>query len=87
MEKNYEQYKRIVKFSFSAIVLFLEMVAYWYVWINFYNQKMEIPYNRTGHWLMVAVYGIFLILFNVLYGGLKIGTLRTGNMIYSQTLA
>lgn len=87
MEKNYEQYKRIVKFSFSAIVLFLEMAAYWYVWINFYNQKMEIPYNRTGHWLMVAVYGIFLILFNVLYGGLKIGTLRTGNMIYSQTLA
>ncbi len=85
--KDYEQYKRIVKFFFSVIVLSLEMAAYWYVWLNYYNQKMETPYNRTGHWLIVAVYGILLIIFNLLYGGLKIGILKTGNMIYSQTLA
>ena len=59
--KNYEQYKRIVKFIFSLIVLSLEMVAFWYIWLNFYNQRMESPYNRTGHWLMVTVYGIFQI--------------------------
>ena len=85
--KNYEQYKRIVKFIFGIIVLFLEMSAFWYVWLNFYNQMMEKPYNRTGHWLMVAVYGILLVIFNILYGGLKIGYLRTGNIIYSQILA
>lgn len=85
--KNYEQYKRMIKFIFSAIVLSLEMIAFWYTWLHFYNQKMETPYNRTGHWLMVAVYGIFLVLFNILYGGLKVGYLRTGNMIYSQFLA
>ena len=87
MDQNYEQYKRMVKFIFSMIVLSLEMSAFWYVWIHFYNQKMEIPYNRSGHWLMVAVYGIFLVLFNILYGGWKVGYLRTGNMIYSQLLA
>ncbi|MBS4984252.1 MAG: sugar transferase [Hungatella hathewayi] len=85
--KNYEQYKRIVKFTFSVILLMLEMLAYWYIWLNFYNPKMEIPYNRTGHWLMVAVYGILLVLFNTMYGGLKIGYLKTSNMIYSQILA
>lgn len=85
--KNYEQYKRIVKFFFSMILFSLEMITYWYVWLNYYNQKMEVPYNRTGHWLMVAVYGILLILFNAMYGGLKIGYLKTGNMIYSQILA
>lgn len=85
--KNYEQYKRMVKFTFSIIILSLEMILYWYVWLNYYNDMMEIPYNRTGHWLMVAVYGIFLVLFHLLYGGLKIGAIRTGNMIYSQTLA
>lgn len=87
MNNNYEQYKRIVKFLFSVIVLSLEMAVFWYIWLHFYNQKMETPYNRTGHWLMVAVYGIFLVLFNILYGGLKVGYLRTGNMIYSQFLA
>ena len=85
--KNYEQYKRMVKFLFSMVVLSLEAAAFWYVWIHFYNQRMESPYNRSGHWLMVAVYGIFLVLFNILYGGLKVGYLRTGNMIYSQFLA
>lgn len=85
--KNYEQYKRMVKFVFNVIICSLEMVAYWYIWLNYYNPKMETPYNRTGNWLMVAVYGILLILFNAMYGGLKIGYLKTGNMIYSQTLA
>lgn len=85
--RNYEQYKRIVKFIFSIIVLSLEMVVFWYIWLNYYNQRMESPYNRTGHWLMVTVYGIFLVLFNILYGGLKVGYLRTGIMIYSQFLA
>lgn len=87
MDQSYEQYKRMVKFIFSIIVLSLEMTTFWYVWIHFYNQKMETPYNRSGHWLMVAVYGIFLVLFNIFYGGLKVGYLRTGNMIYSQFLA
>ena len=85
--KNYEQYKRIIRFAFFLTVLSLEMVSYWYVWKHSYNPLMETPYNRTGHWLMVAVYGILLVLFNTLYGGLKVGYLKTGNMIYSQTLA
>lgn len=85
--KNYEQYKRIVKFAFGVILISLEMIFYWFVWLNYYNDKMDVPYNRTGHWLMIAVYGILLILFNTMYGGLKIGSLKTGSMIYSQTLA
>lgn len=85
--KNYEQYKRMVKFILSVMILSLEMVVFWYIWLHYYNQKMEIPYNRTGHWLMVAVYGILLALFHTLYGGLRVGYLKTWNMIYSQTLA
>ena len=84
---RYEQYKRIVRFVIGVVILSLEMVAYWYVWVNYYNQHMEVPYNRTGHWLMVAVYGLLLVIFNIIYGGWRVGYLRTRNMIYSQTLA
>ena len=66
--RNYEQYKRIVKFIFSIIVLSLAMIIFLYIWLNYYNQRLESPYNRTGHWLMVTVYGILLVLFNILYG-------------------
>lgn len=85
--KNYEQYKRIVKFILSVMILSLEMAVFWYIWLHYYNEKMETPYNRTGHWLMVAVYGILLVLFHTLYGGLRVGYLKTWNMIYSQILA
>ena len=29
--KNYEQYKRIIRFAFFLTVLSLEMASYWYV--------------------------------------------------------
>ena len=35
--KNYEQYKRIIRFVFFLTVLSLEMVSYWYVWKHSYN--------------------------------------------------
>ncbi len=85
--KGAEQYKRIVKFLTGVVILSLEMIAYWYVWVNYYNQHMDVPYNRTGHWLMVAVYGLLVVIFNIIYGGWRVGYLRTRNMIYSQTLA
>ena len=82
-----EQYKRIVRFLFSGIILTLETIAYGYVWVTYYNQYMEIPYNRTGHWLMVAVYGLLLIVFNIIHGGFQVGYLRSWNLIYSQSFA
>ena len=32
---NFEQYKRIVKFSGSAVIVLLELAAYYYVWMNY----------------------------------------------------
>ena len=84
--KTYEQYKRIVRFLFSASLVSAEMVMYWHVWLKYYNGLMEFPYNRTGNWLIVAVYGIFLVVFSMIYGGFRIGYLRIFNIIFSQTL-
>jgi len=33
MGKDKEQYKRIVKFIFSVVVLSLEMAVFWYIWL------------------------------------------------------
>lgn len=85
--RKYEPYKRIFRFLFAMVLIGCEMALYWNVWLNYYNLKMEVPYNRTGNWLMVAVYGILLLLFCTIYGGLRIGYLRTFNLIYSVMLA
>lgn len=86
MKQNFEQYKRMVRFL-SAVVLFAcEMMLYWTVWLRHYNIEMEIPYNRTGNWMIVGVYGLLLMIFSKMYGGLKLGYLKTFNIIYSQFL-
>lgn len=85
--KDHEQYKRIVRFVSSIILLSMEMGIYGYIWLNFYNEMMEQPYNRTGNWLMIAIYGLLLFIFNIIYSGFKIGYLLTSNLIYSQILA
>ncbi len=46
--KNFEQYKRIVRFTSVISLIVCEMVIYWAVWLKHYNVEMEIPYNRTG---------------------------------------
>ena len=81
--KNFEQYKRIVRFTSVISLIVCEMVIYWAVWLKHYNVEMEIPYNRTGNWMIVAVYGLLLLIFCKMYGGFKIGYLKTFNIIYS----
>lgn len=85
--KKNVQYKRIVKFSFSLIIVLLEMAVYWYVWSGYYNKIIEFPFWRRGNWLMVALYAVLLCFFHRTYGGFKIGYLKRGNLIGSQVLS
>ena len=61
--KDYTQYKRIIKFLSSAVIVFLEAAIYGYVWIFYYNKIMQYPFWRRGNWLMIAVYVILLLFF------------------------
>lgn len=84
---NYEQYKRLVKLLSSLVIVILEVFIYWEVWTRFYNKILEFPFWRRGNWLMVAFYGVMLLAFLKIYGGLKIGYLKKGNIIISQILS
>ena len=84
---NYEQYKRLIKYFSSSIIVFLEVGLYWFVWTRYYNEIIAFPFWRRGNWLMVCLYGILLLFFLKMYGGFKIGYLKKGNVIYSQILS
>ena len=85
--KNREHTKKIIKLLAAATIIALETAIYWFVWNGHYNQVLEFPFWRRGNWLMVALYAILLLFFNQMYGGLKVGFLRRGNLIYSQILS
>lgn len=85
--KDYTQYKRIIKFLSSAVIVFLETAIYGIVWVGYYNKIIEFPFWRRGNWLIIAVYAIFLLFFNQMYGGFKVGFYKKWNVIYSQILS
>lgn len=82
-----EQYKRIIKFLSSITTIALQALLYWHIWMSYYSNNIELPFFRKGNWLMVALYGVLLLFFVHTYGGLNIGYLRKGDIIYSQSLA
>lgn len=84
---EFEQYKRIVKFFGSAVVVLLELAIYYYVWMNFYNKKMEIPFWRRGNWLIAGEYLVLLLFFHRMYGGLRVGIYKYWNLVYSHMVS
>ena len=70
--RQFEQYKRIVKFLSSAAIVLVELAAYYYVWINYYNINMTIAFWRRGNWLIAGEYFLLLLFFHRMNGGLKV---------------
>ena len=84
---NYEQYKRPIRFFTAAAILAAEIGVYWVAWNGYFSQAAGTPFFRKGDWLMAAVYGLMLLFFSRMYGGLKVGYLERGNVLYSQMLS
>ncbi|WP_367566849.1 sugar transferase [Lacrimispora sp.] len=84
--KNLEQYKHIVRISACLVLFLIEMFMYYYVWHTYYNHLMQIPYYRLGNWMMFGVYGIVLVIFSYIYGGMNIGGSKIFTLIYSHFL-
>ena len=80
-------YKRVIKLFAALVILLIEIFSYWFIWITYVNKAIEFPYWRRGNWLIIAIYAFCLILFLFSYGGLKLGYLKTGNLIYSNILS
>lgn len=85
--KKYEQYKRLIRFFTAAAILAVEIGIYWFAWTTHFSLAAGTPFFRKGDWLMIAVYGLLLLFFSRMYGGLKIGYLERGNVFYSQMLS
>lgn len=85
--KDFEQYKRILRFLAALWMISCETIVFAYVWYQYFNPEIRKPFVEKGNWLMIAVYIILLIVFFAAFGGLKIGYLKKGNIIFSQLLS
>lgn len=86
MNKN-EQYKRIISF-FSSLILIVALAAtYIYIWYEYYSDAIVLPFYRRGNWVVILIYMVLTLLFFKAYGGLKVGYLKRSDMLYSQSIS
>ena len=84
---SFDKYRRLIKLFFGLLLTLALSGIYGYIFTNWLNQIIWAPFWRRGIWMMVFIYTVLLAFFLMIYGGYRIGVLRVGNLIYSQTLA
>lgn len=90
MQKNYDQFKKIIIMAMSIAIFGLVILAFAYVWYTDYNYNLMTGdkfFNRKGNWLIIALYGLMQLFFTKIYGGFKVGYYKISNIIYSQMLS
>ena len=84
--KNREQYKRLIKFIASAVLIATQTAIFYFVWFHYYDLSGANFFVR-GNYVIIAQYALLLFCFNKIYGGFKIGYLRIFEILFSQVLA
>lgn len=82
-----EQYKRILRFAAAMLVIASVALAFFLIWIRFYNLRIVFPFYYKGHWVVMVMYVILLFIFFYIYGGLKFGYLKPTSVILSQLIS
>lgn len=86
MDKK-EHYKKIVVFIAGTIFIAVVAVIYGFIWYRDYKPVIPLPFWNKGNWLVIALYTVTVLLFSKIYGGLKVGYLKTTDIIYSLFLS
>ena len=65
----------------------MQMAIYALFWYGYYSERMYLKFYFKGHLLMLFVYVVLLFFFSQMYGGMRIGYLRYGEVMFSQVFA
>lgn len=82
-------FKRLIVLGFSLITIAFETLIYAWFWLNDLGIQIRphLWYTFKGHALTIAVYAMLLFAFSSMYGGLKVGYLKTSEVVFSQVFS
>jgi exopolysaccharide biosynthesis polyprenyl glycosylphosphotransferase len=84
--KNREQFKRLLNFAASMIIIACFAYGFSKVWYSQYNREMLDPFWYNGNILMVAIYVIVYVICTNCFSGFRLGYFKTASLVGSQTL-
>ncbi len=76
-------------FIASLLVIGLQTMNFAYIWFTQYNRRSVIGslYWRRGHWALILLYAVIVMLTSKLYGALKVGYMRMLDVLIAQILS
>lgn len=78
--------KRAIMYWSKLLIVVLQTGCYAWLWYNYYKDLMPVEYWRRGNWAVIALYAVFIVVFSRAFGALKVGYLKTWDIMYSQLL-
>ena len=91
-----EQYKRFIMLLGTILIVAVQTGMFACLWYNYYaNRELKdmrryfryFYYYRRGHWTVIVLYAVVLVLFMKVLGGFRVGYLRNLDVLYSQILS
>ncbi|MDO4966190.1 MAG: sugar transferase [Lachnospiraceae bacterium] len=76
--------KRLYNFIISLIIVALETGVMAYIEVVYYNTELPKAFYFWGHVFIAFVYAFILFVFSAMYGGLKVGSFRMIELLFSQ---
>lgn len=85
--KEHIRYKRSVRLCASFCLIFALTMIYTWLWYRRISPLSGAFYAHRGNWVIIGMHILLIILFDMMYGGFRLGDLERGNVIYSQMLS
>lgn len=85
--KQLESVKRFLQLLLGAIGELLQILIYAIFYYSYFAGAIKLGFWRRGHILIILIYAFLLFSFSAMYGGMKIGYLRTSEVIFSQIMS
>lgn len=81
-----ERYKRLLMFLASVLIIALQTGVFAYTWFHDYYDKDVIGrmYGYWGHWALLGLYALLVILVSKLFSAFKVGYMRILDVLLSQ---
>lgn len=85
-----ESFKRLINLGLTAICLGMEIALFAYYWRVQFRFSLVEELRKLwfkGSTLEVVIYGVILLLFSNMYGGMRLGYLKNVELIFSQVFS
>lgn len=81
-----EQYKRLIMFFASVLIVAIQTGVFAYAWFHHYHVREIIGrrYGYWGHWALISLYALMVILVSKLFSAFKVGYMRIFDVLLSQ---